>query len=149
MTYAHLCPGRDPKTVNFLGFSQAVFRVAVSTLPEDELRRVEEYIEERFVEENDLREHPWKALKVDDALTDEDLERQYTLRKLFSVTFFSLLTPFSVVNALPERFQEVLGETKEYSNFNTFLITGGPCAQGNGGFKIFLYVSFHGWHAHH
>ena len=80
VTYAHLFPGRDPKTVNFLGFSQAVFRVAVSTLPEDELRRVEEYIEERFVEENDLREHPWKALKVDDALTDEDLERQYTLR---------------------------------------------------------------------
>ena len=80
VTYAHLFPGRDPESVNFLGFSQAVFRVAVTTLSEDERRQVEEYIEERFIKDTDLRENPWKSLKLDDTVPDEDLETQYTLR---------------------------------------------------------------------
>lgn len=80
VTYIHLFPGLDLKTINFLRFSQAVFRVAVETLSEDERRQVEDYIERRFLEDTDLREHPWKALKVDDTVEDEDLEKQYMAR---------------------------------------------------------------------
>ena len=65
---------------------------------------------------------------------------------LLNVILLSLLTPFSVINALPERYQEVLDETKKCSNFNAFMITGGPSAEGNGSFKIFSYVFSPGSH---
>lgn len=52
----------------------------MSTISEDELHQVQTYIEQRFEQENDLREHPWKALKVDESQMEVDLEKQYTAR---------------------------------------------------------------------
>lgn len=43
----------------------------------DELRQVEELIEKRFEEDTNLRDHPWKAMKVDETQEDVDLEKQY------------------------------------------------------------------------
>jgi hypothetical protein len=79
-THSHLFPNRDPKTLKFVVFQQAVIKSQISTISEDELRRVEEYIEKRFTEDTEIYENPWKALKVDETQTDADLERQYTAR---------------------------------------------------------------------
>ena len=44
------------------------------------------------------------------------------------------------------RSQTVLNEVKESSNFNAFLIAGGPHAVGTGGFHIFRWVFYLGLH---
>ena len=59
----------------------------------------------------------------------------------FCLTIYSSLTTFgSIIDDLPDRFREVLEDTKRATNFNTFLMTGGPSAMGNGTFRIFTYV---------
>ena len=77
-TYTYLFPNRDPTPLRFVTFQQAVLKDMIPSISEDERRQLEKYIEERFAEEIDHFEHPWKAFKVDDAQTDEDLEREYT-----------------------------------------------------------------------
>ena len=47
------------------------------TITEDESRQVEEFIEACFEEDNQLRDQPWQAMKVDKAQTDADLEKEY------------------------------------------------------------------------
>lgn len=46
----------------------------------DELREVDDYIEKCFKEDLEIYENPWKVMKVDEAQTDTDLERQYVTR---------------------------------------------------------------------
>lgn len=50
------------------------------TITEDESRKVAEFIEARFEEDTNLRDSPWKLMKVDEAQTDVDLEEQYKKR---------------------------------------------------------------------
>ena len=49
----------------------------MSTIPEDESHRVQEFIETHFKEDTDLRDRPWQAMKVDSTETDVNLEKQY------------------------------------------------------------------------
>ena len=79
-TYGHLFPNREPTSIKFLVFQQALIRDMLPTVSEDELRQVEEYIEKRFREDTDRRDHPWQALKVNELQTDADLEKQYNER---------------------------------------------------------------------
>ena len=51
--------------------------MALTTITEDELCQVEEFIEARFEEDNRLRDQPWQAMKVDEAQMDVDLEKEY------------------------------------------------------------------------
>ena len=61
----------------FIAFQQVVLKEKVANATEEELTSIEEYIETRFQEATELCEHPWRALKVDDAQEEIDLERQY------------------------------------------------------------------------
>ena len=60
------------------------------------------------------------------------LSETYTL--CFSLSFTSF---HSLVNSLPDTIQTVLDEVKESSNFNVFLIAGGPSTVGTSSFHIF------------
>ena len=75
--YGHLFPNRDSKPIKFVAFQQAVLKQKMPTITEDESRQVEEFIDARFEEDNRLRDQPWQAMKVDEAQTDADLEREY------------------------------------------------------------------------
>ena len=75
--YGHLFPNQDSKPIKFVTFQQAVLKQKMPTITEDESRQVEEFIEARFEEDNRLRDQPWQAMKVDEAQTDADLEKEY------------------------------------------------------------------------
>ena len=75
--YSHLFPNRDSKPIKFIAFQQAVLKQKMPMITEDESRQVEEFIDARFEEDNRLRDQPWQAMKVDEAQTDADLEREY------------------------------------------------------------------------
>ena len=47
------------------------------TITEDESCQVEEFIDARFEEDNQLHDQPWQAMKVDKAQMDADLKREY------------------------------------------------------------------------
>ena len=56
---------------------------------------------------------------------------------------FPLLMSFrSLIQQLPESYGKIFQDVKREINFNTFLITGGLCAMGNGTIQILTYV-FH------
>ena len=76
-TYDHLFPNRQSHAIKFVVFQQAVLKERMPTMTADELRQVEELIEKRFEEDTNLRDHPWKAMKVDETQEDVDLEKQY------------------------------------------------------------------------
>ena len=60
---------------------------------------------------------------------------------LFCIAVCLPLTSFnSLINTLPDTLQAALDEVKRSTNFNAFMITGGPCAMGTASFYIFLYV---------
>ena len=75
--YGHLFPNRDSKPIKFVAFQQAILKQKMPTITEDESRKVKEFIDARFEEDNWLRDQPWQAMKVDEAQTDADLEREY------------------------------------------------------------------------
>ena len=75
--YHHLFPANHNPDLPFVVFQQVVLKEKVANTTEEELTSIEEYIETRFQEATELREHPWRALKVDDAQEEIDLERQY------------------------------------------------------------------------
>ena len=52
----------------------------------------------------------------------------------------SLTSLYSLIESLPETLQLALDEVKECTNFNVFLLTGGPCGMGTGGLQIFPYI---------
>ena len=79
--YSHLFPGmQDRENVEYVTFQQVVLRNQVTALDGEELSAVEEFINVQHQEAVDLRKHPWKALRVDEAQLDIDLERQYVER---------------------------------------------------------------------
>lgn len=75
--YGHLFAAPHNPKLPFVMFQQVILKDMVSTAPEEELAAVREYIETRFQQDTELREHPWQALKVDDLQSDIELERQY------------------------------------------------------------------------
>ena len=59
------------------------------------------------------------------------------------VVIRSLLTSsHSLIAALPDTLQAALDEVKQRTNFNAFLITGGPGAMGTGTLQVFPYVFY-------
>jgi hypothetical protein len=78
--YGQLFPNREPAAVHWVTFQRAVLRERMPRITEDESRKVEEFIETRFKEDNDLRDQPWQVMKVDESQTDVDLEKQYNAR---------------------------------------------------------------------
>jgi hypothetical protein len=79
LTYSHLFPSRDPKAVKFVVFQQALLKKNMHTFSEAEMLKVEEYIKDRYEQDIDVYDNPWKALKTDETQEDEDLERQYLI----------------------------------------------------------------------
>ena len=75
--YQHLFAGPHNPDLPFVTFQQGVLKEMVASLSEEETSEVQKYIETRFERDNDVREHPWVALKVNDGKSDLDLERQY------------------------------------------------------------------------
>ena len=49
----------------------------MSTISEDESRRVQEFIETHFKEDTDLQDCPWQAMKIDGMEADVNLKKQY------------------------------------------------------------------------
>ena len=47
---------------------------------EDELHEIQDYIEKCWKEETEVFNKPWKAMKVDEAQTDANLQKQYEAR---------------------------------------------------------------------
>ena len=80
-TYHYLFPNRELKNIKFLFFQQAVINKEIlPTISSDDLRKVKEFIEKRYEEDNNVRDHPWKAMKVEETQTDKDLEKGYVSR---------------------------------------------------------------------
>ena len=50
------------------------------TFTQDELREVQDYIENRLKEDTEIYDKPWKAMKVDESQTETDLLKQYEAR---------------------------------------------------------------------
>jgi hypothetical protein len=75
--YQHLFATKPNRKLPFVTFQQTVLRDRVTTLSEEQRAALQEFIDSRFQRETDHREHPWRALKVDDDQLDVDLERQY------------------------------------------------------------------------
>lgn len=75
--YKHLFSAHHNPNMPFVTFQQAFLRDKFPSVTEDERNATIAFIEARFQEENDLRERPWLALKVDENQSDIDLQRQY------------------------------------------------------------------------
>ena len=75
--YGHLFLSQDSKVIKFVAFQQAVLKQKMPTITKDESRQVEEFIEACFKEDNWLHDQPWQTMKVDEAQTDADLEKEY------------------------------------------------------------------------
>lgn len=52
----------------------------VPTFTQDELREVQDYIENRLKEDTEIYDKLWKAMKVDESQTETDLLKQYEAR---------------------------------------------------------------------
>ena len=61
----------------FVGFQQIILRDRVSHATKDELEDLQQFIDERFEAETELRERPWTALKVTEAQSEADLAKSY------------------------------------------------------------------------
>ena len=75
--YRHLFAQPHNPNMPFVAFQQAVFRDKISSATEEELSVIDEYINTHFEEKKDLVENPWNALKVNEAQSALDLERDY------------------------------------------------------------------------
>jgi hypothetical protein len=75
--YRHLFPTASHDTLPFVTFQQVILKDRMSSIPKEEMAAVQVFIEKHYQEETDRREHPWIALKVDDAQSNIDLETQY------------------------------------------------------------------------
>jgi len=64
----------------FVGFQQIILRDRVSRASKDDLEDLQQFIDERFEAETELRERPWTALKVTEAQSEADLEREYLVQ---------------------------------------------------------------------
>lgn len=54
MTYSHLFPNQDPKSIKFVIFQQVVIKRLIPTISKDKLHQVDDFIEKRFNEEIQL-----------------------------------------------------------------------------------------------
>lgn len=52
----------------------------------------------------------------------------------------SLTSVSSQIESLHDTLQCALDQVKLQTNFNSFTFTGGPCAAGTGGYRVFQYV---------
>ena len=75
--YRHLFPTASHDMLPFVTFQQVILKDRMLSIPEEEMAAVQVFIEKHYQEEIDRREHPWKALKVDDAQLNINLESQY------------------------------------------------------------------------
>lgn len=49
----------------------------MTSATEEELAEIEEFVAKHYEEKSNLAERPWHALKIDEAQSETDLERQY------------------------------------------------------------------------
>lgn len=75
--YRHLFPPRHNPNLPFVAFQQAVLRDKLTTISDEELLAIEEFISTHHAEQKDQEERPWNALKIDEVQSEFDLERQY------------------------------------------------------------------------
>lgn len=73
--YKHLFPAQHNPKLPFVAFQQAYFRDKIPLITEDERNIIDAFIESRFQEETELRERPWRTLKLDESQSDVDLQR--------------------------------------------------------------------------
>jgi len=75
--YHHILPVTHKPNMPFVGFQQIILRDRVSHATKDELEDLQQFIDERFEAETELRERPWTALKVTEAQSEADLAKSY------------------------------------------------------------------------
>ena len=75
--YQHLFIRHQQRDPSFVVFQQAVLKDKVASCTEEQLLIIDEFIDKHYEEQRDRQERPWSALKVEDAQSDADLERQY------------------------------------------------------------------------
>ena len=75
--YRHLFIGPHNPNLPFVAFQQVVLRDRMTSATEEELAEIEEFVAKHYEEKSNLAERPWHALKIDEAQSETDLERQY------------------------------------------------------------------------
>lgn len=75
--YHHLFTAKHNPNLPYVSFQQVVLKDKVTTLTEEELTEVNNFIDDQFREAEELRNKPWRASEVDSAQSEVDLERQY------------------------------------------------------------------------
>ena len=75
--YHHLFPNLHNPHLPFVTFQQVILKDRVTSLTEEELSTIEEFIDANLEEKKDRDEHPWNMLKVDESESEIDLERRY------------------------------------------------------------------------
>ena len=78
--YHQLLPVVHKPNMPFVGFQQIILRDQVSRATEEELEDLQQFIDQRFEAETELRQRPWTALKVTEAQSEVDLERDYLVQ---------------------------------------------------------------------
>lgn len=75
--YHHLFPARHNPNLPFVAFQQVVLRDKLTTISDEELSALEEFISTHHEEQKNQEERPWNTLKIDEVQSEFDLERQY------------------------------------------------------------------------
>ena len=78
--YQHLFPRDHNPDMRFVTFQQVLLRDKTTKLDKDELEDLKHFIDTRYEEDKQLRERPWNGLKVHEAQSEVDLEKQYIAR---------------------------------------------------------------------
>lgn len=105
LKYGHLFPGPRKSGLEFVTFQQVVLKDRVSTLTEEELSEVDEWIEDHYQKLKDGEDRPWKVLKVDESQSELDLKQQYLEQQVSLPSFGrSPLTPIFQAGREPTRF---------------------------------------------
>ena len=75
--YHHLFPTLHNPDMPWVAFQQVVLRSRISSLTEEELSAVKEFIDATYEKKANIHSCPWLAKRIDDAQSEFDLEREY------------------------------------------------------------------------
>lgn len=108
---------------------------------EEELAAMRALVEQRFAKEVAARNEPWTPLPGE---SESEKKRRYLTGYVFSSLLIwpSLTSLCSQVDSLAETVQTALDEIKKCTNFNAYVIIGGPAPSGTGAISLQAYVPY-------
>ena len=70
--------------MRFLIFLKPVLNDMISSFTEEEIRALDNFIDEHFEERKDIEENPWKAMQMDELQSESDARHKYLEECIFS-----------------------------------------------------------------